>query len=142
MILGTCIHNFVFRLFVGIFIFFCLYNTSIFILFQATVTVFHLWMWYLGWENLVLWKIEDFWICLKLQFFTTKWVIFPIFWAIFQYTFVTGWLRCSSALCLFFKVWRQKLEWTTEKGFIFNTGPYGDPPSPYLKKSKCWKLVL
>ena len=55
------------------------YITLVIVSFKLPVTVFHIWMWYLSWENIVPLEIEDFWMFLKIHFFTIKGVIFPFF---------------------------------------------------------------
>ena len=64
------------------------FENSVFLRFKLSVTVFHLGMWYLGWENLVSYKIGHFGIVFKIPIFTIKWAIFPIFWQFFNINLV------------------------------------------------------
>ena len=73
----------------GIFLFFPYITLVYFFCFKLPVTVFHLGMWYLGWESLVPYEIEKIWMFLKLSFFTVKGVILSIFfWHFLNITLV------------------------------------------------------
>ena len=58
--------------------------------FKLTVTVFHLGMWYLGWEDLLPQENRNFWFFFKIPFFTVSGVNFR-FLKYFQYNFGNYW---------------------------------------------------
>ena len=85
---------FIFTLFIGIFRFFP-YITLAFFVFKLPAIVFHVGIWYLCWENLVPYEIENFWHFLKIPFFTVKGVIFLDFFPYTSITLVIFWFQAT-----------------------------------------------
>ena len=59
--------------------------------FKLPVTVFHLGLWYLGWDNLIPLEMEDFWHSLKNHCLQLNWLFFHYFFLVQYFKITYSW---------------------------------------------------